>query len=236
MAAQAKGPVSTMPPYIRRAFIRKVYSILSMQIGITVAVGFAFWWYATPTWAANHLMIFYIASFGSMALLLGLSCCCPNLGRNFPTNYLFLFALTILMSVVLGFVVTMYTGESVLIAVAATAVAFFCLTAYACCSKTDFTGCGPYLLAALFCMMAFALVMGIWSMFAPVPKTLQIVYSLLGVLLFSFYIVYDTQLIVGGSHNAHCFDIDDYCYAALTIYLDLVNLFLFLLQIFGERR
>lgn len=76
---------------------------------------------------------------------------------------------------------------------------------------------------------------------------------------FEGYIVLDTQMIVGGKHSRYRFTIDDYCFdrasvpsfgsdfcfaweimgtcqAAIAIYLDIVNLFLFLLQLFGERR
>lgn len=80
----------------------------------------------------------------------------------------------------------------------------------------------------------FSLIIALWSFFAPVPHGIRLVYACLGVLLFSFFIVYDTQLIVGGAHK-HAFDIDDYCFAALNLYLDIINLFLFLLQIFGAR-
>lgn len=61
-------------------------------------------------------------------------------------------------------------------------------------------------------------------------------YSGASALLFSMYIVYDVQLIVGGKHKQHQFSLDDYCFAALNIYLDIINLFLHLLRLFGERR
>ena len=66
-------------------------------------------------------------------------------------------------------------------------------------------------------------------------QTLQLVYAWAGALLFSFFIVYDTQLIVGGKHS-HEFSIDDYAFAAISLYLDIVQLFLYLLRIFGQRR
>mmetsp|Transcript_81606 Transcript_81606/g.227071 ORF Transcript_81606/g.227071 Transcript_81606/m.227071 type:complete len:233 (-) Transcript_81606:284-982(-) len=231
-----KGPLSTMPEYVRRGFVQKVYSLLCVQLAITVGIGAVFHQYTTPLWAAHHLSLFYLASFGSLAIVLGVGCCCQAVARTFPTNYLFLFAITALQSIVLGFVCTMYTGESVLIAVATTSAVFLCLTLYACFTKVDFTGCGPYLFAGVMCLMCFSLTMSIWSFFAPIPTGIRMVYALGGVLLFSFFIVYDTQLIVGGTHMAHCFDVDDYVFAALNIYMDIINLFLMLLELFGERR
>jgi len=58
-----------------------------------------------------------------------------------------------------------------------------------------------------------------------------------GVLLFTFYIVFDTQLLIGeyGGHKVQ-FGIDDYVFAALNLYLDIINLFLHILSLFGERR
>ena len=62
-------------------------------------------------------------------------------------------------------------------------------------------------------------------------------YLLAGVLIFSLYIVYDTQTIVGGEHKNFQFDMDDYVLAALVIYLDIINLFILLLQLLqGGRR
>lgn len=49
--------------------------------------------------------------------------------------------------------------------------------------------------------MCFSLTMSMWSFFAPIPAGMRMVYALGGVLLFSFFIVYDTQLIVGGAHK-----------------------------------
>ena len=57
-----------------------------------------------------------------------------------------------------------------------------------------------------------------------------------GCLLFSCYIVYDTQLIVGGQHKKHQFGVDDYVFAALNIYLDIINLFVYLLRLLNSRR
>ena len=55
-------------------------------------------------------------------------------------------------------------------------------------------------------------------------------------MLFSFYIVYDTQLIVGGKHRKIMFHIDDYVLAAVSLYLDVINLFLMILRLLnGER-
>jgi hypothetical protein len=48
------------------------------------------------------------------------------------------------------------------------------------------------------------------------------------------YLVYDTQLIVGGNHRKHQFSIDDYAMAAICLYIDIIQLFLMFLC--GRRR
>jgi protein lifeguard len=46
--------------------------------------------------------------------------------------------------------------------------------------------------------------------------------------------VYDAQLIFGGKHRKYQFGIDDYVFASLSLYLDIINLFLIILG--GSRR
>ena len=65
---------------------------------------------------------------------------------------------------------------------------------------------------------------------------INIVYSSGGALIFSFYIVYDTQLIVGGEHKKIMFHTDDYVLAAISLYLDVVNLFLYILELLNGGR
>ncbi|CAK0798661.1 unnamed protein product [Prorocentrum cordatum] len=52
---------------------------------------------------------------------------------------------------------------------------------------------------------------------------------------FSAYIVFDTQMIVGGTHK-YQFSVDDYAMAAIMLYIDIIQLFVHLLRIFGNRR
>ena len=57
-------------------------------------------------------------------------------------------------------------------------------------------------------------------------------YGSAGALIFSLYIVYDTQLMMGGKHK-YALDPEEYIFAALNIYLDIVNLFMYILMIVG---
>merc|ERR1719254_371347 len=113
---------------------------------------------------------------------------------------------------------------------------FFMLTTYACLTKTDFTGLGPYLVCALLGLIAFGFVALLVSFFcASCYSLMSVIYAGVGAVLFSMYIVYDTQLIVGGRHKKHQFSVDDFAFAALNLFLDIINLFLMLLSLFGSR-
>ena len=56
-----------------------------------------------------------------------------------------------------------------------------------------------------------------------------------GVILFSFYLIYDTQLIIGGKHRQYQFTEDMYILASLTLYLDIINIFIYLLEIMNSK-
>merc|ERR1712232_1169113 len=111
------------------------------------------------------------------------------------------------------------------------------LTIYAWTAKTDFTGLGPYLMAGLLAFILFGFTLSIMSWFGLHMKPIAMAYHFCGVLLFSFFIIYDTQLILGewGGHSEQ-FSVDDYCFAALNLYLDIINLFLQILRLLGEER
>ena len=79
-------------------------------------------------------------------------------------------------------------------------------------------------------LLVILILCGILSIFIP---ALRIVYAGLGAFVFSAFIVYDTQLICGGKHRTYQFSVDDYVLAALSLYIDVVQLFLFLLSLLG---
>ena len=60
-------------------------------------------------------------------------------------------------------------------------------------------------------------------------------YGTVGALVFSLYLVYDTQLMLGGKHK-YALSPEEYIFAALNIYLDVVQLFMYILMIVGGSR
>ena len=76
------------------------------------------------------------------------------------------------------------------------------------------------------------IMMGFFFAFMPSSKYTMIGYGTAGALVFSLYIIYDTQLMMGGKHK-YALDPEEYIFAALNIYLDVVNLFLYILMLVG---
>eukprot|EP00437_Effrenium_voratum_P037794 CAMPEP_0181474462 /NCGR_PEP_ID=MMETSP1110-20121109/40670_1 /TAXON_ID=174948 /ORGANISM="Symbiodinium sp., Strain CCMP421" /LENGTH=249 /DNA_ID=CAMNT_0023599647 /DNA_START=74 /DNA_END=823 /DNA_ORIENTATION=+ len=227
---------------VRHGFIRKVYGILGCQLLLTTLIAGLITIYGANlvVHSPGTVMTLIVLS---TAMSIGVLCtfmCCPDTMRNSPTNYLLLTAFTVAESVLVGFICVQYTVQSVLVTLAITAAVVLTLTLFAFQTKYDFTGFMPYLFSALMVLFFFGLALSIASWCGAAGsgafKVLNLVYAGLGALIFSFYIILDTQLIVGGKHNKHRFSIDDYCMAAINIYVDIIQLFLFLLELFGNRR
>jgi len=63
---------------------------------------------------------------------------------------------------------------------------------------------------------------------------IRLVYASLGVILFSFYLLFDIQMMMGGKNKRFQFEEDQYILAAVVIYLDIINIFLYILEIMGN--
>merc|ERR1719231_1789469 len=108
------------------------------------------------------------------------------------------------------------------------------LMLFAFCTKIDFTGQGVYLYTGLWVLILWGCVASFsWGGTFTFMST---VYAGGGVLLFAMYIIYDTQLIIGGKHKSIQFNPDEYVFAALNLYLDIINMFLYILSFTGDRR
>lgn len=217
----------------RAGFVQKVYGILSVQLLLTVLIALPLQGMSKAAIRAN-LWILILATV-ILFLTLCCMCCNRNIMRTFPYNYALLFVITTCLGVSVGFSSAQFTWQSVILAAGITTAVFLGLTIYAWTTKTDWTGLGPYLFAGLLILLIFGLAITILAMCGVRISWLIMLYDLAGVLLFTFYIVFDTQMIIGG-HHKNQFEIDDYAHAALELYLDIINLFLHLLRLFGERK
>nr|WHU27576.1 NMDA receptor 2 [Matsumurasca onukii] len=215
---------------IRMAFIRKVYGILMCQIAVTVSIISIFTFSnGTKLWVQNNPSIFWVAFIFMFVTLIVLTCC-GEVRRKAPMNFVCLGIFTLAESFLLGVATSAYRKEEVFWAALFTLIVVLALTMFAFQTKIDFTAMGGILFVAVIILMIF----GIVCMFFP-GKTMTLVYASLGALLFSVYIVYDTQIMLGGDHK-YSISPEEYVFASLNLYMDIVNLFIYILTIIGASR
>lgn len=95
------------------------------------------------------------------------------------------------------------------------------LTIYSFTTTTDFTTMG----AMAFILLAVFMVFGLFSFWF--GTTLRLIYCAIGVFLFGFYLVMDTQMLIGG--GKYQLNQEDYILGAIILYLDIINIFLYIL-------
>ncbi|KIO22850.1 hypothetical protein M407DRAFT_245014 [Tulasnella calospora MUT 4182] len=203
-------------PEIRQAFVRKVYSILFAQLLATTVVSGYMQYTNASVWIQNNLWAFYTAMIGSFVTL-GLVWWKRH---SHPINLVLLSAFTLCEAFTVGLVVGFYDQIVVLQALVITMGVFLGLTLWTMQSKYDFTGMGTFLFGGLLVLC----LTGIVGIFIPFGKTMDLIYALGGTLLFSGYIVYDTFLIMKKLSP------DESIMAAINLYLDFINLFLYILR------
>jgi protein lifeguard len=76
--------------------------------------------------------------------------------------------------------------------------------------------------------------LGIFAIIFP-GRTMTLVYASLGALIFCIYLVYDIQLMMGGKHK-YSISPEEYIFAALNLYVDIVNIFMYILMLIGASR
>ncbi|KAG8443157.1 hypothetical protein GDO86_011821 [Hymenochirus boettgeri] len=212
---------------IRRAFIRKVYLTLAVQLAITVGLICMFiFWKALKHWVQNYPYIVYALCPALIILVLALACC-QEIRRRVPYNFIFLGLFTVVEGCMLGTISALFEADAVMWAGGATIVVTLGLTIFALQTKWDFTVLSGSLCVFLLVLLSFGVLCAILRSFY-----LHILYASIGTFIFGMYLVVDTQLIMGGKHR-YSINPEEYIFAALNIYLDIVNLFLLLLQIFG---
>ena len=215
---------------VRNGFIRKVYGLLSIQLIITFAFVLLFQIPAikknilTNIHLAGNILICSSISFLFLFLIL---VCCRNLSRTVPYNYIFLFAITLCEALSCAIVSACYSFEIVAISLFLTIISTLTITFYACTTKTDFS----YLRVILYIISIQLFMAGITSILLRINK-LYMFYTYLSTIMVGIYLVYDTHLIMGKFGLAY--SVDDYIFASLEIYIDIIRLFLLILRIVAQ--
>ena len=215
---------------VRAGFIRKVYGILSIQLLITF--GAVFFCQIKPIKSLifkNQALSGNLVVFSSLLFLVLFLClaCCRGLSRKVPYNYLFLLGITICEAIACAIASSIYSFQIVALALLLTIVATLAITFYACTTKNDFSTCrvGLYVIfSQMFTIGIIAVLFRIRALYA------FYTFGTTGVV--GIYLVYDTQLILGKLGVGY--SVDDYIFATLEIYMDIIRLFLLILRILGN--
>ena len=147
---------------------------------------------------------------------------------------LYYWTIVALIGAGLGFWGLLYTGESIASTFLITAASFGALSLAGYTTKKDLTGFGSFLLVGMVGLM----LAGFLTFFFHSPA-LMFLFDIVGVFIFAGLIAYDTQRLkmayyqLGGDREAMAVTTN---YGALSLYLNFINLFQFLLSIFGSRR
>ncbi|GBF90449.1 hypothetical protein Rsub_03445 [Raphidocelis subcapitata] len=213
---------------MRHSFLRKVLGLVAAQLCLTAAIAAPILllpgpraWLGANRWAVP---LAAAAAFGTLLVLV----CSEGARRAYPTNLFLLAGFTAAQGVLVGVACASYNTPTVLWAVVMTACVCVLLVGYALQTKYDFTASGGMLFSALVTLLLVTLASSLLRL-----PALDLIISGCGALVFSCYLVYDIQLLVSGDH-AVSVSVDEPIVAALNIYTDIINLFLYILQLLAR--
>lgn len=231
-----RSPVSLSIKAVReRTVLRNVYLWMAIGLALTgvVALGFA----STPQLVlalVRNPILFFGIIIGEFALVFFLSAKIMTLSPTAAT--LGFAAYAVLNGVTLSLIFLAYTGASIASSLFITAGTFAGMSIYAVMTKRDLSSLGHYLIMGLWGIIIASVV----NMFLR-SSAMYWLLSYGGVALFLGLTAYDTQMIKRwsdelGSSPSEADFLRISILGALKLYLDFINLFLFILRIFGRRR
>lgn len=225
-----------------RSFMLGVYNKVALGLVVSAALAFLTGQYApvrdlmyvvTPEGRlAGMTMLGTIVAFAPLAVMLFGMFAMRNATPR--TSGVFYWTIVALIGAGLGVWTLLYTGASIASTFLITATAFGGLSLFGYTTKKDLTGFGSFLLVGLIGLV----IAGLVNIFLQ-NSMMNFVISVLGVFIFAGLIAYDTQRLkmtyyeLGGNEAAMGVATN---YGALSLYINFINLFQFLLQFFGQRR
>ncbi|XP_069554753.1 protein lifeguard 3-like [Brachyistius frenatus] len=215
---------------IRHGFIRKVYLILTAQLAVTFSVVAVFTFVDPVRLFVIRYPGIYWASFVVYFVVYCILVCCKEPRRRFPLNLVLLGVFTLALSYLSGTISSYYETKAVLLAMGITALVCIAVTIFCFQTKVDFTSCGGLLCTAGVLLMIIGIVTAVVLSFQYVPW-LHMLYAAIGAVVYTLFLVYNTQLLIGNRELA--ISPEEYIYGALSLYVDIVHIFLFILQISG---
>ncbi|MDR2341947.1 MAG: Bax inhibitor-1/YccA family protein [Campylobacteraceae bacterium] len=200
------------------SFIKKTYqlfaaSLLAGSVGAYIGLGVAYMF--TLPFYIGCAVVYFI-------LLFGLYAAKKINGLNYVLLFAFTFLGGFLLTPLLSSFLQTPAGASIVInAFVLTTVAFGGLSIFAMNTKRDFSSLSKFLLISLIVLIVASII----NIFTASPLLYTII-SAAGAILFSIFILYDTQNIIKGAYGTPI-------EGAIALYLDFLNLFIFILRLLG---
>lgn len=217
-----------------RSYMLGIYNYMMLALALTGVVAFGVATYAASNPAVAQVMfgspLKWVIMFAPLGMVLWLSFGINRLSAS--TAQLLFWVYAGLMGLSLSSIFLVYTGESIARTFFITAAAFGALSLYGYTTKTDLTAFGKFLFIGLIGLIIASLV----NLFFP-SGMLNFVISVAGVFIFAGLTAVDTQKI----KEMYFANMDGETMAkasimgALTLYLDFINMFMFLLNFLGNR-
>ena len=213
-----------------RAYMLGVYNYMAIAMGITGLVAFATSQSPALMQAIYGTPLQWLVMLAPLGFVFFLSFRVHKMSASAAQITFWLFAAV--MGLSLSYIFVAYTGMSITRIFFITAGAFAGLSLVGYTTKKDLTGFGSFLIMGLIGIFIAMIV----NIFLASPA-MQFVISVLGVLIFAGLTAYDTQQIKNMYHAADSGEVSTKksIMGALRLYLDFLNMFLFLLQLFGNR-
>ena len=233
------NPYSTSPmapsalgvkPDARLAAAFLTQAFVWMFVGLLVTAGVAFAVQANDrllAFAADNLFLLFIAQL-ALVFVIGLGI--NRINATVALGLFFIYAAS--LGLTIGLIVTSYTGASVVTAFLSASAMFGAAAIYGAVTKRNLAGLGGILFMALIGLIV-ASVLNVFIGF----EMLNWIISIAGVVIFTALTAYDVQRIQNGDLAVMTGSMEKAAViGALRLYLDFINLFLFMLRLFGGSR
>ena len=214
-----------------RAYMQKVFGLMGMGTAVTGLV--AFFTSQSPTMLdlIYNTQLRWVVMLAPLAFILVLSFGINRMRAS--TAQLTFWAFAAVMGLSLSSIFLVYTGQSIVTTFFVSAATFLGMALYGYTTKRDLTAWGSFLFMGLLGLIVASLV----GLFVQ-SSALQFAISVIGVLIFTGLTAYDAQKIKEMYYGGD--DSETYgkkaVMGALRLYLDFINLFLYLLRFIGDRR
>uniref|UniRef100_A0A914WYK3 Uncharacterized protein n=1 Tax=Plectus sambesii TaxID=2011161 RepID=A0A914WYK3_9BILA len=182
---------------IRRGFIRKVFTVLTIQLLIVTAmIAAVVASEDTRLYVQQNNWIYWV-SYGVFLVTYITLLCCEGPRRQFPLNMILLVVLTLAIGYMTAMISAMYSTNIVLWAIGICTLCCFSIIVFSCQTKYDFTGCMGVMYVIGMCVLMFGLLTIFVTLIAG-ETILNLIYAVVMAIVFMVYIAIDIQMIVGG--------------------------------------